>query len=48
MKNSEPKLCINCGTQLPWRYKGRQRIYCGDTCRNIFKEAKEKDKNGKV
>jgi len=25
-----------CGAVLPPRYKGRQRIYCGNTCRKNY------------
>ena len=28
--------CVECGTILPPRYKGRQRIYCGNTCRKNY------------
>jgi len=43
-RRSEEKHCINCGTTLPYRYKGRQRIYCGPTCRKIYtNNKKEKD-----
>ena len=35
-RRTEIKYCINCGTTLPDRYKGRQRIYCGNLCRKIY------------
>ena len=38
MRKDEPKKCIHCGTSLPYRYKGRQRIYCSDLCRKSYKK----------
>jgi len=35
-RRSEDKFCINCGTILPARYKGRQRIYCSPICRKVY------------
>ena len=35
--------CIECKSTLPWRYKGRQRIYCGNICRNIYTTRKKKE-----
>jgi len=35
-RRTEDKHCINCGTTLPDRYKGRQRIYCGNLCRKTY------------
>lgn len=35
-RKTEIKYCINCGTTLPDRYKGRQRIYCGILCRKAY------------
>ena len=44
MRKDEPKKCIVCEATLPWRYKGRQKIYCSDECRKKFnKERKEKE-----
>jgi len=43
MRKEEPKKCIECGTILPFRYKGRQKIYCSDFCRkNYTKKIKGK------
>ncbi|MBC8429813.1 MAG: hypothetical protein H8D92_00290 [Pelagibacteraceae bacterium] len=36
MRRDEPKHCIECNATLPWRYKGRQRIYCGNECRKLY------------
>ena len=33
--------CIECGAVLPFRYKGRQRIYCGNTCRKNYTSRKK-------
>ena len=37
MRKDEPKKCINCGETLPYRYKGRQKIYCSDMCRKSYR-----------
>lgn len=39
-RRTESKYCINCGMTLPERYKGRQRIYCGQLCRKIYTSEK--------
>lgn len=36
MRKQDVFRCIECNTQLPWRYKGRQRIYCSPNCRKIY------------
>lgn len=36
MRKDNTHFCVECGGQLPWRYKGRQKIYCGQTCRKNF------------
>jgi hypothetical protein len=33
--------CIECKAILPWRYKGRQRIYCSTACRNEYTKRKK-------
>jgi len=35
-RRSEPHLCVECGGILPERYKGRQRKYCNNNCRNLY------------
>jgi endogenous inhibitor of DNA gyrase (YacG/DUF329 family) len=40
MRKDDTHYCIECGATLPWRYKGRQRIYCSQECRKIFTEKK--------
>lgn len=27
--------CVVCDTPLPDRYKGRERLYCGDFCKKV-------------
>lgn len=41
MRNDEPKKCIECNSSLPYRYKGRQKIYCSDVCRKTYNKKKE-------
>ena len=41
MRREEQKKCIQCGATLPWRYKGRQKIYCSDTCRKEYTKVKK-------
>mgnify|MGYP003726534407 CR=1 FL=1 len=41
MRKDDTHYCIECGVTLPWRYKGRQRIYCSQTCRKAFTEKKK-------
>jgi endogenous inhibitor of DNA gyrase (YacG/DUF329 family) len=43
MKREEQHKCIQCGATLPWRYKGRQKIYCSDICRKTYTKNKKKD-----
>ena len=43
MRKDDTHYCIECCVTLPWRYKGRQRIYCSQTCRKSYTEKK---KNG--
>ena len=43
MRKDEPFKCIECGATLPWRYKGRQRIYCSNEFRKIYTAKKKKD-----
>ena len=37
MRNDEPHKCIKSGATLPYRYKGRQKIYCSDICRKSYR-----------
>ena len=41
MKRDVVHKCIECGAVLPYRYKGRQRIYCGNTCRKNYTSRKK-------
>ena len=43
MRREEQHKCIQCNATLPWRYKGRQKIYCSDTCRKEYTKNKKKD-----
>lgn len=36
MRREEVHKCVECGTILPPRYKGRQRIYCSNECRKTY------------
>ena len=45
MRNDEQKKCIECGASLPWRYKGRQKIYCSDFCRKSYNQRKKQQSN---
>lgn len=45
MRNDEPKKCIECNATLPYRYKGRQKIYCSDFCRKSYNKRKEQESN---
>lgn len=42
MRKDDVHKCIECGAILPWRYKGRQRIYCSSSCRKSYWDKKEK------
>jgi len=41
MRKDEPKKCVECEAALPYRYKGRQKIYCSDFCRKNYNKRKE-------
>ncbi len=41
MRRDERKKCIQCGEDLPYRYKGRQKIYCSDLCRKNYRRSNE-------
>ena len=41
MKRDVVHKCIECGAVLPYRHKGRQRIYCGNTCRKNYTSRKK-------
>lgn len=43
MRKDDTHYCIECNAVLPWRYKGRQRIYCSTMCRKLYC-AKNKEK----
>ena len=43
MRRDEPFKCIECGATLPWRYKGRERIYCSNDCRKVYTTKNKKD-----
>tara|TARA_B110000014_G_C20116158_1_gene589600 strand:+ start:2424 stop:2555 length:132 start_codon:yes stop_codon:yes gene_type:complete len=43
MRKDDTHKCVECGSILPWRYKGRQRIYCSPSCRKAYWDKKEKD-----
>ena len=45
MRREEQHKCIQCNATLPWRYKGRQKIYCSDTCRKEYTKNKKKVKS---
>lgn len=36
MRKDDTFYCIECNTQLPWRYKGRQKVYCSQGCRKAY------------
>ena len=44
MRKDDTHYCIECGSTLPWRYKGRQRIYCSQMCRKLYTEKKKETK----
>jgi endogenous inhibitor of DNA gyrase (YacG/DUF329 family) len=44
MRRDDPKHCIECNATLPWRYKGRQRIYCSNECRKAYTSKNPKPK----
>jgi len=44
MRREEQHKCIMCDATLPWRYKGRQKIYCSDTCRKEYTKNKKRIK----
>ena len=43
MRKDDTHYCIECNAVLPWRYKGRQRIYCSPSCRKIYTERKKQE-----
>ncbi len=43
MRKDDTHYCIECNAVLPWRYKGRQRIYCSPSCRKIYTEKKKQE-----
>jgi len=45
LRKDDTHYCIECGTTLPWRYKGRQRIYCSPACRKLYTEKIKETKN---
>jgi len=45
MRKDDTFYCIECGATLPWRYKGRQRIYCSQNCRKKYTEKNKKTKS---
>ena len=42
MRRDEIHKCIECNAVLPFRYKGRQRIYCSNTCRKNYTSKNKK------
>ena len=42
MRKDDTHYCIECGATLPWRYKGRQRVYCSANCRKAYWEKDKK------
>ncbi len=43
MRKDDTHYCIECNAVLPWRYKGRQRIYCSPMCRKIYTDKKKEE-----
>jgi len=48
LKNNKVFYCIECNSELPSRYKGRQRIYCGNLCRKAYTTKHPKVKKDEV
>jgi len=36
MRRADIHYCIECGSILPDRYKGRQKKYCNNNCRKVY------------